>query len=105
MRFSHRFPQSIWQPTASTRLLRVIEAAEALLSLVAVACAGVDTAISGCSVREWMPYACRHSLMVRALSMKVETFWSDTTMWADAIAFFWSNRQICSSWTDSMPGI
>lgn len=37
--------------------------------------------------------------------MKLETDWSETTTCADAIAFCWSSRQMCSSWTDSMPGI
>lgn len=31
--------------------------------------------------------------------------WSETTTWADAMAFCWSRRQMWSSWTDSMPGI
>lgn len=43
--------------------------------------------------------------MVRARSMKSVISLFETTMCADAMAFFWSSRQMCSSWMDSTPGI
>lgn len=96
----------IWHAAGSSLLLLREDPMLSALVLVAVipSCSCVDT-VSGCRVAEWMPYACRHSLTVRAFSRKLDMDSSETTTWADAMAFCWSRRQMCSSWTDSIPGI
>lgn len=124
IRLWHRLLQIIWQAAGSSLLLLRAEltpsetlpeeAAAGVMAVSAVVAAAAasscgawaySSAVSGCRVDEWIPYACRHSLTVRAFSMKFDMDWSETTTWADAMAFCWSSRQMCSSWTDSMPGI
>ncbi len=95
---SQRVPQLIWQLEVWTGRWRKPCDSPSPSSLAPI---GVTS--SGCSVVEWIPYACKHSLMNRAWFINFVRDSSEVRTWAVAKALFWLRRHACNSCIDTTP--